>query len=74
MTDPIQALATLREQGFTEGQWVTDVRAGQCQIETLSAGSVILTAESGHPLDAGTAADFLKSCQKGGVRQGEGDQ
>lgn len=73
MTDPIQALATLRERGFTEGQWVFDVRAGRCQIETLSADSVILTAESGQPLNAGTATDFLESYQKGGIRQGEDD-
>lgn len=73
MTDPIQALATLREHGFAEGQWVIDVRAGRCHIETLSAGSVILTTESGQALDAGTAADFLESYQNGGIRQGEGD-
>lgn len=73
MTDPEEALVECRELGLTEGQWVTDVRAGPCQITSLSATSVTLIAESGTPLDAGTAADFLESYHEESIRLVEGE-
>lgn len=69
--DPIQALARLRERGFKEGLTVRDVRAGTCEIETLTASSVILTAETGQPLNAGTAADFLDAIETGSIQRGD---
>lgn len=68
---PEQALAECRELGLTEGTRVHDVRAGTCRITTLEAQNVILTAESGTPLDAGTAADLLESYHDESIQIGE---
>lgn len=70
MTDPEEALTECHELGLTEGTRVTDVRAGACQISTLTATSVILTAESGTPLDAGDADDFLTAYHNGSIQKG----
>jgi hypothetical protein len=47
--DPDQALERCREAGFEEGAWIHDVRAGDCQITTLSASVVVLACENGQP-------------------------
>lgn len=64
MDDPEDALNACRDAGLCEGEWIIDVRAGRCQITTLTATTVTLVPESGQPLDAGDAADLWKFYQR----------
>lgn len=68
---PEKALKACRDAGLTEGERITDVRAGPCQITTLEAHNVILTAKSGQRLDAGDATDLWESYQDGSIRLDE---
>ncbi len=65
--NPEEALKKLRAAGIREEKWVKDVRAGRCQITSLTATSVILVPESGQPLDAGDATDLWDAYQNGSI-------
>jgi hypothetical protein len=68
MTDPEHALSVCRDLGFREGAWIHDVRAGDCQITTLSASVVICATESGEPLALGGADVLLDSYHDDSIR------
>ncbi len=68
---PKNALEACRDAGLTEGEQITDVRAGPCRITTLEADTVILTAGSDQRLDAGDATDLWESYQDGSIRLDE---
>lgn len=73
-TDPKNALAACRKIGFSEGAWVTDVRAGDCQITTLTASVVILICKNGQPLALDGADELLASYRNDSIRLKEGEQ
>ncbi|WP_248910547.1 hypothetical protein [Halocatena marina] len=65
---PEQALERCRAAGFSEGTWCCDVRAGRCQLETLSRQIVTFTTEHGQTLAIGDATDLYDSYQNGGIQ------
>lgn len=71
MPNPEDALEQLREEGLQEGVSVNDIRAGECEITTLTASTVILTTGGEQPLDAGNAAQLLKAYQDGSIQLDE---
>jgi hypothetical protein len=73
MTDPDHALKRCREIGLKEGAWIRDVRAGDCQITTLSASVVVLACENGQPAALDGAEVLLESYRNGGIRLGKND-
>jgi hypothetical protein len=68
VTDPDHALAICRDIGFAEGAWIYDVRAGCCQITTLTASVVILVCENGQPLALDGADVLLDSYRDDSIR------
>lgn len=67
---PEEALDRLRETGLRKGVYVTDIRAGRCEITSLTTHKVTLTTESGrgNELYAGDAAVFLECYEKGSIQ------
>ena len=72
MTTPQQALEACRDAGFREGEWVRDVRAGRCRIETLTPTLVRFATEDGQPLALDGACVLLKSYHNGSIEPIEG--
>ena len=72
MTDPQQALTACRQVGLTEGQWITDARAGRGQIETLTPTLVVVVTEDGEPIALDGASVLYESYQDGGIEVTEG--
>lgn len=67
------ALATCRDIGLVEGACIHDVRAGHCQITTVTASVVIVACEDGQPVVLDGAAELLAAYHNDSIRLGECD-
>lgn len=73
MADPKEALRKCREAGFAEGEGCHDVRAGNVELHTLTANTVIFISDQGTRLPLGDATDLWKSYQNGSIHPIDGD-
>lgn len=71
--DDEHALSVCRKIGFEEGEWIYDVRAGKCQIMTLSESVVVFACADGQSVALAGASELLSSYRNDSIRLEEGE-